>query len=163
MDTDLTCVRTLDYGVAYSVANDPVIFEAFTEDGAAPFAPDVVNEFWIAMITEEGELAGCYNLKQILNRTFDIHAFMLPEYRDKYAKISGYRILEWCLNNLEFDKIVTSIPKNCKHIYHFVKLFGFVQEGFDRACFEKNGKLIGMYKMGITKDEVRAVMGVSDE
>jgi len=154
MDINLTPTRTLDFGIAYEIANTTEIFEAFTEDGAPDYMPDVVNEYWVLMITENGSVAGAYRLKSILARTVEIHAFMLPEYRNDYSKLSGVRILEWCLDNLDFDKITTVIPQLYKNIYHFTKAMGFKEEGFNRSSFLKDGKLHGMYCMGITKQEI---------
>ena len=154
MDTSLTAARTLDFGIAYDIANNEVIFDAFTEDNASPYMPNIVNEFWILMITETGEIAGCYRLNSFLNRAFEIHAFILPEYRDKYAKLSGIKILEWCVEFLDFDKITTYIPKIYKNVYHFTRSMGFKEEGFNRSCFLKNGKLHGMHLLGITKQEI---------
>lgn len=163
MDTNLIAVRTFDFAIAYDIANHPDIHGAFTEDDTGPYMPDVVNESWIVLYTETGEIAGAYNLTPILRRTLEIHAFVLPEYRDKYAKLSGWTVLEWCINNAEFDKITTVIPKTSKHIYHFVKMFGFKEEGFERESFLKHGKLHGMYRMGITKPEILASLRAKDE
>lgn len=153
MDT-LTPVRTMDYSVAHSITSIPEMFDTIAEDGADSFVPDVLNEYWVLMMTEENLVAGCYNVHQISGPVYEIHALMLPEFRKKYAALSGKAIFEWCLANLKFEKLNATIPQKYKNVYHFTKGFGFKDEGFDRDSHFKDGKLMGRYRLGITKQEV---------
>lgn len=154
MDISLTAVRTLDYGIAYSISSIPEIFDCITEDGVEDYFPDVVNEFWILMVTESGEIAGAYLIHKVNAPTYEIHAFMIPEYRAVYGKLSSQVILKWCLEELDFSKLVANIPQKYKNVYHFTKNVGFKDEGFNRSSFMKDGKLMGQYRLGITKDEI---------
>lgn len=163
MDINLTASRTFDVSIAYEIVNHPSIVEAAFEDGQPSITPDVVADCWILMQTESGLIAGVYNLAKIRQRAFEVHAYMLPEFRESYSKLSGYRFLEWCVNNVEFDKINTMIPKTAKHVWHFTKKFGFKDEGFDRKSFLKDGKLVGQYIIGITKEEVLESLGAANE
>jgi hypothetical protein len=163
MDISLTPERTLDYGVAYSIVNLPEIFETIAEDGVTEFNPDVVNEYWVLMLTEESLVAGCYNVHQVAGPAYEIHAFMIPEFRKKYAALSGVKIYEWCLENLDFQKLNATIPQKYKNVYHFTKGFGFKDEGFDRDSHVKDRKTMGRYKLGITRQEVIDFLGVGNE
>jgi hypothetical protein len=79
---------------------------------------------------------------------------MIPEFRGKYSELSGKAIFEWCLENIEFHKLNATIPQKYKNVYHFTKGFGFKDEGFDRDSHLKDGKLMGRYRLGITKQEI---------
>lgn len=160
MDISLTAARTLDFGIAHSICSIPEIFDCISEDGVEDYFPNVVNEFWILMVTESDEIAGCYRLHQVSSRTYEIHAFMIPEYRAKYSQISSRVILEWCLSELDFSKLIANIPQKYKNVYHFTKNTGFKDEGFNRSSFMKDGKLIGQYRLGITRDEIIKSLGV---
>lgn len=154
MGISLTPVRTFDFSIAYAIANDPQVFSEFTEDGAQEYMPDVVNKSWIVMYTEKEEIAGAYLVAQTQNRVIEIHAFMLPDYRKMYGRLSGKLILEWCVKNADWDKIVTSIPSTRKSVFHFTKALGFKEEGYNRLSFQKNGKLHGVYQLGATRNEL---------
>lgn len=158
MDTSLTAVRTMDFSIAYAITSIPEIFDCISEDGVEDYMPDVVNEFWVLMQTEQGEIAGAYRLHYVSGRTVQIHAHIIPEYRKDYAKLSSIVILDWCITNLDFDKIVAVIPQKYKNVYHFTKNAGFKDEGFNRSSFMKDGKLIGQYYLGMTKPEVEEVL-----
>ena len=154
MDISLTPVRTLDYGVAYGITSIPELFDCISEDTVDDYYPNVVDEYWVLMITESDLIAGCYRLNQVNARTYEIHAFIIPEFRNAYSKLSGRAILKWCLENLDMDKLVANIPAKYKQVYHFTKSQGFKDEGFNRSSFLKDGKLIGQYRLGITKDDI---------
>ncbi len=154
MDTSLTPVRTFDYSIAYAITSMPEIFETISEDGITDFTPDVLNEYWVLMLTETDQIAGVYRLHEVAGKVFEIHAHMIPAFRNDYAKESGSVILDWCLKNLDFVKINATIPQKYKNVYHFTKSFGFKDEGVDRNSYIKDGKLYGRYRLGITKEEV---------
>jgi hypothetical protein len=160
MDTNLIALRTFDFSLAYELANTPELFDAFTEDDSPEYMPDVVNEHWVIIYSPDGIAIGGYRIGHMLRKTVEIHAFILPEFRADYAKESGRLILSWCLENLDFEKMVTFIPQLYKNIYHFTKQQGFKEEGFNRSSFLKGGKMHGMYHMGITKAEIIESLGV---
>jgi len=163
MDISLTPVRTLDYGVAYAITSMPEIFETIAEDGVTDFVPDVLNEYWVLMMTEDDVITGCYNVHQVSLGVYEIHAFMIPEFRKKYSALSGRKIYEWCLENLNFQKINATIPQKYKNVYHFTKGFGFKDEGFDRDSHVKDGKVMGRYRLGITRQEIIDFLGEGHE
>ena len=154
MDISLTPIRTLDYGVAYAITSIPEIFETIAEDGVTDYVPDVLNEFWVLMMTDKDLIAGCYNIHHLSTGVYEIHAFMIPEFRREYSLLSGRAIFEWAVEHVDFVKLNATIPQKYKNVYHFTKGFGFKDEGFDRDSVSIGGNRMGKYKLGITKQEV---------
>ena len=147
----MIAVRTLDYGIIIGLLADKQLFSEISEDGIDSYIPDVINEYWV-LITDK-ELVGAYRVHQVNSITYQIHAFLLPEQRDK-SKESGKVILEWCIENLEFNKLIAEIPKKYENVYRFTKGMGFKDEGINRESFLKDGKIWDTYRLGQTKKEI---------
>lgn len=142
--------RTLDYGLAIHVINQ--MFDNICEDEVSAYIPDVVNENWVVL--SDNELIGLYRLHQLGSVTHQIHAMILPDKRKEYAKESGRVILQWCLDNLDFKKLIAEIPAKYMNVYHFTKGQGFKDEGINRMSFMKDGELWDKYNLGMTRQEV---------
>lgn len=145
--------RTLDYALAIDIFNR--MFDEVSEDDIESYVPDVVNEYWVALAEEE-TIIGLYRLHQLNAITYQIHALILSEHRERHAKESGRIILQWCLDNLDFHKLVAEIPELYRNVYHFTKGQGFQDEGINRESFRKNGKIHNAYRLGMTRKEVES-------
>ena len=141
--------RTLDYGLAISVIDR--VFDEISEDGIDLYVPDVVNEHWIALYKDQ--LIGMYRIHQVNAITYQIHAFILPEFRC-HSKESGEVILKWCLDNLDFNKLIAEIPAKYENVLNFTRHQGFKDEGINRESFLKDGKIWDTYRLGITRKEI---------
>lgn len=144
----LHAYRTLDVGLCMWVCNE--IWDEISEDGAPPYTPDVVNEFWVAL--RDGDaIAGMYRIHQLTSVSFQIHAFML----DRTRKESGRVILAWCLEHIpQMQKMIAEIPVIYPNVYHFTKKNGFKDEGINRHSFTKNGKIHDTHRLGMTRQEI---------
>ena len=141
--------RTLDYGLAIQVANS--VFDEISEDGVTEFLPDVINEYWVSITTDQ--LIGIYRIHQLNAITYQIHALIMPEHRG-HAKESGRVILRWCLDNIDFAKLVAEIPEKYPNVYHFTKSMGFFDEGTNRLSFLKDKTVWNTHRLGQTREEV---------
>jgi len=147
--TQMKAYRTLDVGLCIDVMK--AMWDEISEDGVESYAPDVINEFWVEILSPE--TIGLYRIHQLTAMSYQIHAFILPEHRDQ-AKESGEVILQWCLDYLKFNKLIAEIPKKYENVYHFTKKQGFKDEGVNRQCFLKDGKLWDTWRLGILKEEI---------
>lgn len=143
--------RTLDYGLVIDILKNEQLFDEISEDGVSTYLPDIINEYWVQIVSDQ--TIGLYRLHQLNGITFQIHAFILPEHRSQ-SKESGKVILEWCLNNLEFEKLVAEIPFKYQNVVEFTAQMGFIDEGINRKSFLKDGKIWDTLRMGITRSEV---------
>lgn len=148
----LTAQRTLDYGMAIWVVNQ--VFDEISEDGVDTFLPDVINENWVTLFDGD-DCVGMYRVHQLNSISHQIHAFILPEHRERWAKESGRVILKWCLDNLEFNKLIAEIPDKYINVYKFTKGMGFKDEGINRQSFLKDGKIWDTYRLGQTRKEIK--------
>ena len=143
--------RTLDYGIVIGLLADKQLFSEISEDGIDSYIPDVISEYWV-LITDK-ELVGAYRIHQVNAITYQIHAFILPDQRE-HAKESGRLILEWCLEHLEFNKLIAEIPKKYMNVLNFTRHQGFKDEGINRKSFLKDGKIWDTYRLGQTRKEI---------
>jgi len=155
LDSCIKAVRTYDVELIWSIVFRPELWATATEDNPPTFKPDVINEAWV-LITNNDEPIGCYNLHKLNNVTWQIHAFILPEYRSR-AKESGRAILKWAIDNLEFKKIQAIIPALYPNVYHFTLHQGFTDEGLSRLSYMKNKQLHDQHYLGITREEIEAL------
>lgn len=151
----LTAVRLTDYIVAkYAIDS---CWDDISEDGIDQYMPDIVNEFWIGLFFEDG-LVGCYRLHQINKFTWEGHAFMLPEFRNKYSVIGCLTILNWMVENIDFKKLIASVPKLYPNVMIFLEKIGFKVEGINRKSWTKNGELWDMVNYGLTLSEIKRLL-----
>lgn len=126
------------------------MWDEISEDDAPQFHPDVINEYWVGIYSDEG-LAGIYRIHQVTSVCFQIHAFMM----DRTQKESGLTIEKWCLDNIEdMQKLIAEIPVIYPNVYHFTKSQGFQDEGINRHSFTKNGEVHDVHRLGITREEL---------
>jgi len=97
---------------------------------------------------------GMYRVHQLNGISHQIHAFILKEHREKWAKESGRVILHWCLDNLEFNKLIAEIPAKYMNVVNFTRHQGFKDEGINRESFLKDGKIWDTYRLGMTRKEI---------
>lgn len=148
----LTAARTLDYGLAIWIIDQ--VFDEISEDGIDSYVPDVISEHWVTLFDGEN-CVGMYRLHQVNAITYQIHAFIRPDHRERWAKESGKVILHWCLDNLEFNKLIAEIPAKYQNVYHFTKGQGFKDEGINRQSFLKDGEIWDTYRLGMTREEIK--------
>lgn len=148
--TKVQAGRTLDVGLCMDIMRS--MWDDISEDGAEEYYPDVVGEYWVQMFTDE--TIGLYRLHRLNAITYQIHAFILPKHRENHANESGKMILQWCRDNLEFNKLVAEIPFKYENVYRFTLAQGFRDEGVNRESFLKNGKIWDQWRLGLLRSEI---------
>lgn len=149
---NLRAERIYDVGICLGVMDS--MWDEISEDGVETFQPDVLNEYWVGIFSDEG-LVGIYRIHQVFNVCFQIHAFMM----DRAQKESGKVILRWCVENIEeMQKLIAEIPVIYPNVHRFTLNQGFVDEGTNRSSFTKNGELHDVHRLGITRGEIWSVL-----
>ncbi len=144
----LTAERIYDVQVCMAVMRS--MWDEISEDGVSEYIPDVINEFWVAILAD-GVLVGMYRIHRVMLVCYQIHAFMV----DRSHKSSGECILRWCMDNIDdMEKLIAEIPDLYPNVYNFTKNQGFKDEGVNRLSFSKNGKIHDMYRLGMTRQEI---------
>ena len=154
MDTGLALKleRTFDREYIRSIVVE--MWNSICEDGhsISDFEADEYANCWVKM----GDI-GLYNLHPHNSSTLEIHAFILPEYRQEYAEASGVEILKWLEGNVpeQYQKVIAQVPFLYPNVKDFCVKNGFQIEGVNRLSHKKNGKLVNQWLLGITRDEIR--------
>jgi len=145
--------RTYDPELVKSILTRPEIYETIAEEGSGAFEPDMDRNVWLAMLVPE--IVGIYQIERINGITAQIHANVLPEYRKRYSKDTGWAALGWVMDNLpEIHKLIAVIPVIYPNVRDFTCSFGFVEEGLNRQSYQKNGAIHDQWILGITRPEI---------
>ncbi len=124
------------------------------EDGHTmdTFDPKVHANCWVKL-----DEIGLYNLHPHNSSTLEIHAFILPEHREKHSEESGKEILRWILEKgpEQYEKVIAQVPFLYPNVKDFCIKNGFQIEGVNRLSHKKNGILYDQWLLGITRDEIK--------
>ncbi len=151
----ITVERTLDADLIKSVMLHPDIFKTVAEDGQEPgdFKINVDSEAWVSMSVND-ELIGLYVFHPHNSVTLEIHAHILPKFRKEHAIESGKMALTWFLENGNYQKLIAQVPVMYENVKNFCLINGFKIEGVNRMSHMKNGELMDLTLLGITRQEV---------
>jgi len=155
--------RTFDPQVVKSVMLSPEIWETVAEDDQQPelFEPEMVSDCWLSVLRGTS-LIGLYNIHPHNKVTLEIHAQILPEYREEHAKESSRLVLQWildCPDADDYQKVIAQIPTLYPNVKQFTLNAGFQEEGLNRLSCRRNGKLYDQWLLGITRPEIEAFLG----
>lgn len=133
----------------------PDMWATVAEDGQQPheYTPDVIGHCWLAMFAPDA-LVALYHLHAHNSVTCEIHAQVFPEYRAEYSEGTGLAALRWIYENTRYEKVVCWVPEIYTNVRSFAESFGFQLEGTNRKSYRKNGKLLDMWLLGITRNEI---------
>lgn len=156
--------RTYEVSLIRDILMDPDIFGRITDDSHARLEIDPQKECWVAMklgtatdrnvFAPHSDIAGVYCLHSLNAWTMQIHAHVLPQFREEYAMATGRAILKWFLEHTEYLKVVAEIPTCFPDVLKFTKKFGFKEEGCNRQSLMKDGELVDQVWLGITRSEI---------
>lgn len=146
--------RTHDHELIKSVLFNPAIWETIAEDDQeqSQFKIDSNANCFVEM--KEDKTIGVYVLHPHNSATLEIHAHILPEYRQNHSIESGRTILKWVLDNTGYYKVVAQVPEIYPNVKKFCLANGFRLEGVNRKSYWKNGELVDQWLLGITKEEI---------
>ncbi len=159
----ITIYRTFDLMEIWSVLSVKEISEAIFEDEVGDitaFRPSVIDEIWLkACRGSYPETVGLFRFHRITSVCLQVHIYILPEFRKKYAMDSAKQALAWVIKDvMGLQKIIAYCPEYYQNVYAFMKKFGFRNEGFNRESRKVGGNLYGQYLLGLTKSEFDEAM-----
>ena len=154
MGISLILERTYNLDQINKVILHPEIFKVVAEYNQTPedFKTDVNSDAWV-LVKVKDEIIGVYVLHPHNSTTSEIHAHILPEFRKDYALESGSKILEWFLDT-EYQKLIAQVPDIYPNVKNFCIANGFIVEGVNRKSYKKNGVVMDLTLLGITRNEI---------
>jgi len=128
------------------------VWDEISEDNAAPYQPDLINECWVGLFADE--YVGMYRLHQLTSVMWQGHVFMLPDKRE-FSLEGGEAIKKWALENLTgMEKMIVEVPECFRNVIRFVEKIGFKKQGYNSNAYMK-GKLRGVHQLGMTSEEMK--------
>jgi hypothetical protein len=151
MDSDMR-VRLASAEEIKSVVLHPEFLPLLTEDGfSGEFEPDMA-EIWL-LFEDEGEIVGLFNFTHVTSICLEMHPMIFKQYRLKYARECMSWALQFFLETGK-NKIIVQIPSDRPELVNFAKHHGFIEEGINRESVMKQGKIMNIIQLGITKREI---------
>lgn len=141
-----------------SVLFHPDIWPCISDDGMTQeqFSFDFNSHYYLKVVAD-GKLAGFYVIHALNSATVFIHANILPDYRKKYAKESGIKVLQFLDNMLGegHQKIIAHIPEIYPNVLHFTLNQGFTEEGRLTKAYWHKGKLYDIHILAMPRTDIR--------
>ena len=155
----LTIIHDHRQDVIRAVLDHPEIFDVISEDDAVEYEVNTTKDCFLTLWVT-GKLAGLYILSPVSSVELDIHAHILPAYREEYARSLTRLMYEWLLehSDIRFQKVTASVPAIYPNVMRFCGEFGMVCEGQNRKAWRKNGALHDKFSYGITREEIKAFL-----
>lgn len=137
----LKVYRITDFMTPLVILENPKIAKDIHEDDLHQPFPNVVDEFWIGL-SVSGYTFACFRVHQLSRHVWQVHAYVLPNYRQKYAFEAAKLAKQWAWENIPMLKtLITIVPACHPNVRGFVTRMGFEFVGKLEKSYTKNGKL----------------------
>jgi len=148
--------RLTDYAIAMSIIMDTDLEDKIYEDGSNQLIPDLVQEIWGLAVDENEFPIGCYRFHPMGMTNFQVHAFILPEYRKEYAIPASIAVLEWFFSLTDNVMAVTAIiPDSYPNVIAHAECAGLRKCGIIPKSYTHKGELRDQIIMVIHREGVQ--------
>lgn len=89
----------------------------------------------------------------LVHKKSDWAFYLTDKVRGGLGTALEFSLLNFAFDDLLLEKLNCEVIETNDVIVKLHKKFGFIEEGFKNSNIEKNGTRIGVYFLGITKDE----------
>ena len=89
----------------------------------------------------------------LLHKKSDWAFYLTDKVRGGLGAALEFSLLNFAFDELLLEKLNCEVLETNDVVVKLHKKFGFIEEGFKNSNIEKNGTRIGVYFLGITKDE----------
>lgn len=159
----ITIKRITDLAIPLQILSDETIASEIYEDGAQLDVPDIVHEYWLSAALDE-KIIGCYRIHSMGAVLWQIHARILPEYRQKWALKASKKLLIWAADNIpNIQRIMCFVPVCHKNVALHCSQVGFRRNGTLQACYVKDGQLIDQDVYSIDKEKMNSFKLLPDQ
>lgn len=98
----------------------------------------------------DGAFAGCMMYIKHSPYEIEIHNFLLKVAMPKMKEIISH-VLDFAFSQKHVMRVTANIREDFKTMYNHVKKYGLKCEGYKPCAAIKNGKPVGVYILGLTK------------
>jgi len=147
--------RIRDPGLVIQAVTHPRVWHHSSDDFSPSVADmaqyiDCERQMWLGCWHGE-EYLGCFLFQPHNHVLWEVHTVLLPIAWGALSSACAAAALEWVWSNLPAKRLVTSVPENNPLALRFAQRSGFDGYGFNPGAIQKNGKLLGLHMLGITK------------
>lgn len=157
--------RTHDKELIKSIITREDIWSVIAEDGQEvdDFKPECDSDCWL-VVNDDNLTVGLYNLHPENRITLEAHIHILPEYRRDYAHAAGVSFFKWFMEECpeQYHKLIVKIPALYPNVRRFVEAFGLKLEGTWTESHLKDGNLVDLWLLSITKPEIGRFLSDQD-
>lgn len=151
--------RITDFNIPLIILDDPQIKKEIYEDGARLTIPDLVGEYWLSAHLKE-HIIGCYRVHAMGGILWQIHARILPKYRQMHAQRATKAAFLWCYKNIpDIKKIMAFVPIVHPNVALHAKISGMTLDGTIKESYLKNGKAVDQQIYSISTEKIEAKWG----
>ena len=145
--------HTKDVELIKSIVTHDAVWPHVSDDSCdkATYTPPIDGVLWLEFVDEVN--LGAYLVHPHNCVTYEIHTCLLPAALGAKSKIAGRLVLDWIFSNTPCQKGITQVPQENQLALRYALRCGMVKEGVNRSSFLKNGELLDMTQLGITKKE----------
>lgn len=134
--------RITDLAIPLRILSNEIIASEIYEDGAKLDVPDIVYEYWVSA-SLENDVIGCYRIHSMGAVLWQIHARILPGYRQRWAIKASKKLLIWAAENIpNIQLLMCFVPICHKNVAMHCKQVGFRRCGTLPDSYIRNAKLI---------------------
>ena len=108
---------------------------------------------FIVLVDEEVSGIVSVNALDVLHKKSDWAFYLDENARGGLGAALEFRLLNFVFDELKLEKLNCEVIETNSAVVKMHKKFGFLEEGLRRSNVEKNGSRVGVYFLGITKDE----------
>ncbi len=146
---------TIDMGLVRAIMTEPDIWDRCAEDGVEmeEWYPGYDSMTAWLLCIEDKDIIGVILMHTDTSVSIKMHPYLRKEHREKGRKMMK-AFYEWVLENTDVMKVNVTIPINQNIVVNFAKKVGFQKEGKSRLSYLKDGQLIDLQHLGITRIEI---------
>lgn len=144
---DAKLIRSIMWSMWDDVAEDGQIKDNYW--------PDVQPELWLN-VSKDDAVLGVYRLHAITDSCLQVHIQIKKEHRGETAREVQAAVNRWWLENLpaNYQKLIAEVPVLYPNVREFILANGWTIEGINRLSIKKKGRLVDMWRFGITRSEL---------
>lgn len=142
--------KVTDAAAIHAVITDPWIAAKVRHDHREPGYIEHPDVEYLGCYDGE-ELAGVFMLIHDYVEV-TIHAYIRREWT-RYGREWGRLALSHAFSNSSIQRVTAPIAEGLESVVNYCRKLGFVYEGFQRQAIQKDGRLVGIHLLGMTREE----------
>ena len=148
--------QTYDIDLIASIMALPEVLEKASNQVDVSYIPEVSENSGWFLGYHKGALIGIIHAKHVNPNAIEIHPYSLNIKTSRELIKEFYRVFIDLPDQV--NKIICLIPESFKKTINFARRLGFIDEGYLKESYNSDNKFIGVYILGITREEIEVYL-----